>query len=76
MKLGTSLETFVKSYAWFVAKKEIIARTIFVSFMESLWLLAVLKVSKVVDNPFSVAKAMADKAGLVLADALINKAQG
>jgi hypothetical protein len=29
-----------------------------------------------VDNPFSVAKARADKAGLVLADALINKVQG
>jgi hypothetical protein len=35
---------------------------------------AVLKISKVVDNPFSVAKNRADKAGLVLADALINKA--
>jgi len=30
----------------------------------------------VVDNPFSVAKNRADKAGLILADALINKAQG
>ncbi len=76
IKLGTSMETLVKSYAWSVAKKEIIARTIFASLMDALWPLAVLKVSKVVDNPFSVAKAMADKAGLVLADALINKAQG
>ncbi len=76
MKLGTSMETLVKSYAWSVAKKEIIARTIFASLMDALWPLAVLKVSKVVDNPFSVAKNMADKAGLVLADALINKAQG
>jgi hypothetical protein len=38
--------------------------------------IALLKVSKVVDNPFSVAKNRADKAGLILADALINKAQG
>jgi pimeloyl-ACP methyl ester carboxylesterase len=30
----------------------------------------------VLDNPFSVAITRADKAGLVLADALINKAQG
>ncbi|TVY90667.1 putative membrane protein [Lachnellula willkommii] len=37
---------------------------------------ALTYVSKVVDNPFSVAKNRADKAGLVLADALINKAQG
>ena len=59
-----------------VAKKEIIARTIFASLMDALWPIALLKVSKVVDNPFSVAKNRADKAGLVLADALINKAQG
>ena len=66
----------MKSAAWSVAKKEIIARTIFASLMDALWPIALLKISKVVDNPFSVAKNRADKAGLVLADALINKAQG
>lgn len=66
----------MKSAAWTVAKKEIIARTIFASLMEALWPIALLKVSKIVDNPFSVAKSRSDKAGLVLADALINKAQG
>ncbi|RDW75691.1 DUF726-domain-containing protein [Coleophoma crateriformis] len=76
MKLGSSLEAVVKSAAWSVAKKEIIARTIFASLLDALWPIALLKVSKVVDNPFSVAKSRADKAGLVLADALINKAQG
>jgi hypothetical protein len=75
-KLGSSMESVVKSAAWTVAKKEIIARTIFASLMEALWPIALLKVSKVVDNPFSVAKNRADKAGLVLADALINRAQG
>ncbi|PMD59739.1 DUF726-domain-containing protein [Hyaloscypha bicolor E] len=75
-KLGSSMESVVKSAAWTVAKKEIIARTIFASLMEALWPVALLKVSKVVDNPFSVAKNRADKAGLILADALINKAQG
>jgi hypothetical protein len=75
-KLGSSMESVVKSAAWTVAKKEIIARTIFASLMDALWPIALLKVSKVVDNPFSVAKNRADKAGLVLADALINRAQG
>jgi hypothetical protein len=70
------MESVVKSAAWTVAKKEIIARTIFASLMDALWPIALLKVSKVVDNPFSVAMNRADKAGLVLADALINKAQG
>ncbi|KAK6599749.1 hypothetical protein H4I96_03922 [Botrytis cinerea] len=75
-KLGTSLESVVKSAAWTLAKKEILARTIFASLMTALWPLGLLKISKLVDNPFSVAKNRADKAGLVLADALINKAQG
>ncbi|TEY58784.1 hypothetical protein BOTCAL_0200g00120 [Botryotinia calthae] len=75
-KLGTSLESVVKSAAWTLAKKEILARTIFASLMTALWPLGLLRISKLVDNPFSVAKNRADKAGLVLADALINKAQG
>jgi hypothetical protein len=75
-KLGNSMESVVKSAAWSVAKKEIIARTIFASLLDALWPVALLKVSKIVDNPFSVAKSRADKAGLVLADAIINKAQG
>jgi Protein of unknown function (DUF726) len=74
--LGNALTSLLKSTAWGYAKKEIIARTIFASLSEALWPLALLKISKIVDNPFSVAKARADKAGLVLADALINKAQG
>ncbi|KAI9049834.1 hypothetical protein LZ554_005984 [Drepanopeziza brunnea f. sp. 'monogermtubi'] len=75
-KLGTSLETVVKSAAWSIAKKEIISRTIFASLMTALWPIGLLQISKIVDNPFSVAKNRADKAGLVLADAIINKAQG
>ncbi|PVH83748.1 DUF726-domain-containing protein [Cadophora sp. DSE1049] len=75
-KLGSSLESVVKSAAWSVAKKEIISRTIFASLMTALWPIGLLKISKIVDNPFSVAKNRADKAGVVLADALINKAQG
>ena len=74
--LGSSLESVIKSFAWSVAKKEIIARTVFASLTDAMWPIALLKVSKVIDNPFSVAKNRADKAGLVLADALINKAQG
>lgn len=76
MNLGNSLESVIKSAAWGIAKKEIIARTFFASLFDALWPIALLKVSKIVDNPFSVAKSRADKAGLVLADALINRAQG
>ena len=76
MNLGNSMTAMVSSAAWGYAKSEIIKRTIFADMMGALWPLGLLKVSRVVDNPFSVAKARAEKAGEVLADALINKAQG
>ena len=76
MNLGTSMESVLKSYAWGVAKKEIIQRTIFGALSAALWPLSFLKFGKVLDNPFSIAKNRADKAGQVLADALINRAQG
>lgn len=76
MNLGTSMESVLKSYAWGYAKKEIIKRTIFGALSAALWPLSFLKMGKVLDNPFSIAKNRADKAGIVLADAIINRAQG
>ncbi|KAJ5583468.1 hypothetical protein N7535_002088 [Penicillium sp. DV-2018c] len=77
MKLGNAISALVTSAAWSVAGREVLARTIFSSIMSAVMLpMGLMKVAGVVDNPFSVAKARADKAGEVLADALINKAQG
>ncbi|KAK3675149.1 hypothetical protein LTR78_005083 [Recurvomyces mirabilis] len=76
MNLGNSMSTMVTSAAWGYAKSEIIKRTVFASLMAGLWPLALLKVSRVIDNPWSVASYRAQKAGEVLADAIINKAQG
>ncbi|KAF2766554.1 DUF726-domain-containing protein [Teratosphaeria nubilosa] len=76
MNLGNSMTSMVKSAAWGYAKSEIIKRTVFASLTAGLWPLALLKVSRVIDNPWSVANYRAQKAGEVLADALINKAQG
>ena len=76
MNLGNSMTAMVSSTAWGYAKSEIIKRTIFAGMMDALWPLGLLKISRVVDNPFSIAKSRADKAGEVLADALIHKAQG
>ena len=77
MALGNALQNFVTTAAWGYIKKEIIKRTVLAGLWSALMLpLAMLKISKLVDNPFSVAKARADKAGEVLADALISKAQG
>lgn len=76
MNLGNSLSTMVKSAAWSLAKKEIIQHTVFAALAAGLWPLALVKASRIIDNPWSVASYRAQKAGEVLADAIINKAQG
>ncbi|KAJ5776200.1 uncharacterized protein N7511_001211 [Penicillium nucicola] len=77
MNLGNAISALVTSAAWSVAGREVLARTFFHTLMSAVMLpLGLLKVAGVVDNPFSVAKSRADKAGQVLADVLINKAQG
>ncbi|KAL8684694.1 MAG: hypothetical protein Q9224_006182, partial [Gallowayella concinna] len=76
MNLGNSMQAMVSSAAWGYAKSEMIKQTIFAELSAALWPLALLKISRVVDNPFSIAKSRSDKAGELLADALINKAQG
>lgn len=76
LNLGNAIKSMVTSAAWGYAQKEVIARTIFADLMGAMWPLGLLKVSRLIDNPFSIAKDRAEKAGEVLADALINKAQG
>lgn len=49
---------------------------VFASLLEALWPVGLLKISKILDNPWSVGMVRADKAGVVLADAIINKVQG
>jgi hypothetical protein len=77
LKLGNAISALVTSTAWSVAGREVLARTVFSTLMSAVMLpLGLVKVAGIVDNPFSVAKARADKAGEVLADALIDKVQG
>lgn len=49
---------------------------VFSSLLDALWPIGLLKISKIIDNPWSVGMVRADKAGAVLADAIINKVQG
>ena len=77
LQLGNSLDAMVSSAAWGYAKHEIISRTVFAGLAQAAaWPMAILSLGRVVDNPFSIARSRAEKAGKVLADALINKAQG
>ena len=74
--LGSSLQEVLKSYAWSYVKFEIIKRTVLASLWAAIWPVALLRAARVIDNPFSIAKHRSEKAGQVLADAIINKAQG
>ncbi|KAL9044185.1 MAG: hypothetical protein Q9214_002658 [Letrouitia sp. 1 TL-2023] len=76
LDLGISISTVLKSYAWSIAKTELIRHTIFGVLLAGLWPLGLIKLASTLDNPFSVAKARSDKAGRVLAEALMQKAQG
>ncbi|KAH8656956.1 hypothetical protein BGZ60DRAFT_507648 [Tricladium varicosporioides] len=74
--LGNSLESMVSSYAWSYVKLEILKRTVLATLWSALWPVYLLKMATSIDNPFAVARNRSEKAGEVLADALINKAQG
>lgn len=76
MNLGQSIDTMVSSAAYGYAQSAMIKRTVFAEMMSAMWPMAIVKVARVVDNPFSLAKTRADKAGVVLANLLIEKAQG
>lgn len=77
LDLGSALQTILKSYAWGYVKSEIIKRTVFAALWGAvMWPVALLKIARVVDNPFSIAKRRSEKAGRVLADAIVNRAQG
>ncbi|KAL4803550.1 hypothetical protein BDV18DRAFT_153777 [Aspergillus unguis] len=76
MALGHAINKLVTSAAW-SAGQQVLTKTIFAGLLSALTLpVGLMKVAGVADNPFSVAKARSDKAGQVLADALINKVQG
>ena len=76
VELGSSLKDTVGSYAWSMVKMEILKRTVLATLWGALWPVYLLKMATGIDNPFARAKRRAEKAGEVLADALINRAQG
>ncbi|KAK4158708.1 hypothetical protein QBC43DRAFT_143727 [Cladorrhinum sp. PSN259] len=74
--LGQSLKELVHSYAWSTVKMEILKRTVLATMWGALWPAYLLSAASAVDNPFNLAKNRSEKAGEILADALINKVQG
>lgn len=74
--LGVSLEDLVTSYAWKFVRNEILKRTVLATLWSAMWPVTLLSMASKIDNPFSLAKNRSDKAGEILADAIINKVQG
>lgn len=76
LSLGGALDNLVSSYAWKTFKTEVLRRTVLASISAALWPAYILGMATSVDNPFNLARNRSEKAGEVLADALINKVQG
>ncbi|KAL2160252.1 hypothetical protein VTH06DRAFT_1425 [Thermothelomyces fergusii] len=76
-KLGCSFDTLVRSAAWSMAKKEIMARaSLFSNLIDSCWPEGLLRMSKIIDNNWNNGMVRADKLGAALADVIMSKAQG
>ena len=71
LRLGESLLSVLRGYAWDFAKFRLLTLV-----FAGLWPLGLLRIASLIDSPFIIAKARTDKAGKVLADALIHKVQG
>ncbi|KAL0935215.1 transmembrane and coiled-coil domain-containing protein [Colletotrichum truncatum] len=76
LALGAELQDLVSSYAWNFVKVEILKRTVLASIWAALWPAYLISAATKIDNPFNLARNRSDKAGRVLADALIAKVQG
>ncbi|KAM7193578.1 Protein of unknown function (DUF726) domain containing protein [Naviculisporaceae sp. PSN 640] len=76
MGLGQSLKDLVSSRSWNFVKAEILKRTVLATLWSALWPAYLLSAAAGVDNPFSLARNRSEKAGEILADAIINRVQG
>jgi cytochrome b561 len=77
LQLGNSLDRIVKRAAWSIAGRHVIQKTVLAPVLGAVIVpLAFKKVSQLVDNPYRIAQQRAEKAGTILAEAIINKAQG
>ncbi|KAI5864867.1 DUF726-domain-containing protein [Durotheca rogersii] len=76
MALGDQLKDMAASAMWVAVRSEILRRTVLATLKGALWPIFLLSSASSVDNPFSLARNRSEKAGRILADALINRVQG
>lgn len=71
LQLGRKISEILRSYVWDFAKFQLLGMI-----LSGLWPFGLLRAASSLDSPFAVGKARSDKAGKVLADALVNRVQG
>ena len=76
MKFGQSIKAMSANDTYGIAHSAFKNRTVVTDFTSNIWPLALVKLARVIENPFSVAKNRADKAGKVLAEAIMERVQG
>ena len=76
MELGQSINTMTSNSAYGYAQSVFATRAAYTELSSAIWPIALVKIARVVENPFSLAKSRAEKAGRILAETLINRAQG
>ncbi|KAF2204113.1 DUF726-domain-containing protein [Delitschia confertaspora ATCC 74209] len=76
LRVGNSLNDVLFSYAWDGVTYTVVKHTLLGALYAGLWPLGLVKAASILENPFSVAVARAEKAGKVLAQVLISKVQG
>lgn len=76
MSLGQSINAMTASDAYGFAETAFTQRSMVTDLTSVIWPMALVKIARVIENPFSLAQARAEKAGKVLADALIKRTQG
>ncbi|QUC23848.1 uncharacterized protein UV8b_08089 [Ustilaginoidea virens] len=70
LNFGHALETLIKTKAWKKTRKSIASKTTPRGSVNSSWPAPILRVSKIIDNSWSVGFVRAEKAGANLADSL------
>ena len=76
MSLGQSINTMSANDAYGFAESAFTQRSMVTDLSSAIWPIALVKIARVIENPFSLAQARAEKAGKVLAEALIKRTQG
>lgn len=71
LQLGRKISEILRSYAWDFAKFQLLSMI-----LSGLWPFGLLRAASSLDSPFAIAKTRSDKAGKVLADAIIDRVQG